>query len=338
MKNYLAVFLLAFTPSFNLFADTVQLKSGDTLTGKIKLIDGDKLLLETDFAGTITINTDKVKTFAMDAPVTVKQGLFAQSHQADKIVATNSNQIELINGSNATTLPMANNLTILPVKTAKLDLSDFIINGFLNAGAYYNKGNSKSEQYSLNGNMTMRYDLWRHTGDANIFRSRSDGDTSSYYYTLQYDVDRFFTPSFFWKSNIHYGHDWIEDIKTSKSINTGPGWQVWDNELSSLSLATLLGYQRLDYRNGDDASQLLGTLRWDYNHYFLGKTIDLFTNGTVGRSFNDNVDLDLSATAGLAYRLSSQISLNTSFTKANKKTTNGNSNNTNYNIGVGVNW
>ncbi|RKS84605.1 uncharacterized protein DUF481 [Orbus hercynius] len=325
--------------SFTALGDTIELKNGDNLSGKIKLVDGSKVLIETEYAGVITVANDKIKTFSIDEPVKIKDGVFTDAQYADAITTADDSKITLVKGENSKTISISDDLTIIKSSgPSSLVPADLIVNGALNAGAYYNKGSSKSEQYSLNGNVTAKYDLWRHGFRAAVFRSKDDQDTSNYYYTTQYDVDRFFTPSFFWQGNAQYKHDWIEDIKTKTSFGTGPGWQVWQDELSALSFTGLISYQKIDYRNGNDSVHPLGSVKWNYYQFFSGKSLKFFTTGEIGRSFNNDVDLDLSATAGLAYRLTDWLSINTSLTREKSTTKDGDSSNTNYNIGVGVNW
>lgn len=336
-KLLVTAILIIFTSCFA-WGDTIKLKNGDNLSGKIKLVDSNKVLIETEYAGIITINSDKVATFSINEPVKIKNGLFSASQYADTIVSAGESEIKLVKGNDSKIIPINNDLTIIKNTSSSLTPNDLIINGDLNAGAYYNKGSSKSEQYNLNGNITAKHDLWRHGLRAALFRSKDDEQTSNYYYTAQYEVDRFFTPSFFWQGNVQYKHDWIEDIKTKTSFGTGPGWQVWEDELSALSLTGLVSYQRIDYRDGNDSTHPLGSVKWNYYQFFAGKSLKFFTVGEIGRSFNNDVDLDLSATAGLAYWLTDWLSVNTSLTRSKSTTHDGDSSNTNYNIGVGVNW
>ena len=56
-------FCVAATP---VLADTIWLKNGDRLTGKIKFYDGGKLLLETDYGGAIALDWKKIATLESD--------------------------------------------------------------------------------------------------------------------------------------------------------------------------------------------------------------------------------------------------------------------------------
>ncbi|MDO8543226.1 MAG: DUF481 domain-containing protein [Opitutaceae bacterium] len=53
-------------------ADTVDIKNGARIVGKITKIDSGSIVVDTDFAGTVTIKQSEVVTFATDAPVALR--------------------------------------------------------------------------------------------------------------------------------------------------------------------------------------------------------------------------------------------------------------------------
>ena len=53
------------------FADEIQFKNGNAITGKIVNITDGKLLFKSDIAGDITIELSKIQTLSSDEPVTV---------------------------------------------------------------------------------------------------------------------------------------------------------------------------------------------------------------------------------------------------------------------------
>eukprot|EP01031_Cornospumella_fuschlensis_P019683 gene19683-24118_t len=60
----------ASTPSL---ADTVWMKNGDRLSGKIKVFDGGKLMLETEYGGSIPLDWKKIATLESDQELMIKQ-------------------------------------------------------------------------------------------------------------------------------------------------------------------------------------------------------------------------------------------------------------------------
>ncbi len=80
-----------------LLADTVWLKNGDKLTGTIKVFDGGKLLLETEYGGAIPIDWKKVKTLESDQPSLVKQDQYT-GEVAKSLKASDDGKVVLANG------------------------------------------------------------------------------------------------------------------------------------------------------------------------------------------------------------------------------------------------
>lgn len=56
----------------SIFADQIVLKNGDKLTGKIIKKDGDTVIIQTEFAGTVTIKWDAVEKVIANEPVNIK--------------------------------------------------------------------------------------------------------------------------------------------------------------------------------------------------------------------------------------------------------------------------
>ena len=50
--------------------------------------------------------------------------------------------------------------------------------------------------------------------------------------------------------------------------------------------------------------------RWDYNRYLIGKRVEFFTNGEVGKPLSDVADYAYDAEVGLRYKVTDWASLN----------------------------
>uniref|UniRef100_A0A1I8APN1 Omptin family outer membrane protease OmpT n=1 Tax=Steinernema glaseri TaxID=37863 RepID=A0A1I8APN1_9BILA len=59
------------------------------------------------------------------------------------------------------------------------------------------------------------------------------------------------------------------------------GYQFWDDELGAFSLGSLLNRTDYEYSDGGKDNFYSLGVKWDYNRYLIGKSVELFTNGEV---------------------------------------------------------
>ncbi|QIQ20603.1 DUF481 domain-containing protein [Zophobihabitans entericus] len=337
MKLNKIVYLLLLAAGYAA-ADTVWVKNGDILSGKIQIVDNSKLVIDTKYAGEITLDIKHIKTFSIDAPSFVKLDFFADKRPAEKILPSeNEGMVITSNGIENTPLQINDDLILFREKELPI-LKEVEFDGYIKGGFFYDKGTKTTEQYVLDVGLTGKYERWRHNFLGNYRQSIKDDNVSTHYYSVNYSLDKFINPYFFWQATAQYKHDWIEDIAAKRSIGTGPGYQLWDDELGAFSLALLINYQEMTYRNDESSTHPLGSVRWNYQRFLDGKSISFFTNGEIGRTFNDEVSLDFSATLGLTYKVTDWFSLHSTFTKDKDRTKEGNSSNTSYGLGFGVSW
>lgn len=68
----LLMFVMLFGATLNVFADQIILKNGDRISGKIVKKDGDKIVIETESAGTVTILWAAVDKISADQPINLE--------------------------------------------------------------------------------------------------------------------------------------------------------------------------------------------------------------------------------------------------------------------------
>ena len=79
-------------------------------------------------------------------------------------------------------------------------------------------------------------------------------------------------------------------------------------------------------------------MKWDYNRYLVGKTVELFTVGEVGRPLGNAADYSLDAEVGLRYKVTDWASLNLKAEKDMVSGSEGEIDETRYTVGFGVGW
>lgn len=57
---------------FSVFADTVWMKNGDRLTGTVRSLNEGKLVMDTSYGGTLSLNWTAVSTLSSEKPIDVR--------------------------------------------------------------------------------------------------------------------------------------------------------------------------------------------------------------------------------------------------------------------------
>ena len=157
-------------------------------------------------------------------------------------------------------------------------------------------------------------------------------------WSAEYALDRFLTEKWFWQGRMEYKRDRIEEVRRQRTLGTGPGYQFWDNELGAFSVAGLLNRSDYEYDNGERDNFYAVSMKWDYNRYLVGKSVELFSDGEVGKPLANVADYTLDAAVGLRYKLTDWASLNMKAEKDLVSGSEGELDETRYSLGFGVGW
>lgn len=219
--------LAVLSASAPLLADTVWLKNGDRLTGKIKVFDGGKLLIQTDYAGAIPVDWKQVKTLESDQELLVKQDAYT-GEKAKSLKAADDGKVVLANGEAPKTVELASIQQIIKPKPV---IEDLVWKGNVDMALDYRRAEKDTNDYDIDFKTIARHGQWRHTGQGEYNREFQDDVTTTDNWALEYDLDRFLTEHWFWQGRLTYKRDKVEDLSRQRTVGTGPGYQFWDDEL-----------------------------------------------------------------------------------------------------------
>jgi hypothetical protein len=329
------LFLAASIATTPLLADTVWLKNGDKITGTIKLFDGGKLLIETAYGGAIPLDWKQVKTLESDQQLMVKQDQYS-GEISKSLKASDDGKVTLTNGDAPKTVELASIQQILKPKPV---ITDLVWKGNVDVAMDFQKAENDTDDYNIAFKTSARHGQWRHNAEGDYNRESQDDVVSTDNWSAEYSIDRFLTEKFFWDGRISYKRDKIEDLSRQRVVGTGPGYQFWDDELGAFKMGALLNRTDYEFSNGEKENfySIAGT--WDYNRFLIGKKVEFFTNGELGRPLSDVADYALDAEVGLRYKVTDWASLNL---KAEKNIISGSSDGdldkTRYTAGFGVTW
>ena len=316
------------------FADTVWLKNGDRLTGKISVLDGGKLLIETEYGGSIPVKWKQVATLESDQQLLIRQDDMT-GDVAKSLQAADDGKVILSNGGAPRTVELASITQIIHPKPL---IQDLTWKGNVDVAVDYKRAETDTDDYDISFDTSARHGLWRHNATANYNREYRDGVTATDNWDAEYALDRFLDEHWFWQGRLEYKRDKVEDVRRQRTLGTGPGYQFWDNELGAFSLASLLNRSDYEFANGDKEDFYSLAMKWRHNRYLVGKTFELFSNGEIGKPLENVADYELDAEVGLRYKVTDWASLNM---KAEKDIVSGAESEldeTRYSIGFGIGW
>lgn len=327
--------LAVFTASTPLFADTVWLKNGDKLSGKITLFDGGKLLIQTEYAGAVPIDWKQVKTLESDQQLLVKQDAYT-GEKAKALHAAEDGKVTLANGDGPKTVELASIQQMLKPKPV---VEDLMWKGNIDVALDYQRAEKDTDDYDVDFKTSARHGRWRHTAEGEYNREFQDDVVTTDNWRGEYSLDRFLTDKWFWQGRFVYKRDKVEDLARQRTVGTGPGYQFWDDELGAFSLGSLLNRTDYEYADGGKDNFYSVAMKWDYNRYLVGKKVEFFTNGEVGKPLGNVADYALDAEVGLRYKVTDWASLNL---KAERDIIKGSDeadlSKTRYTAGFGVTW
>lgn len=333
MKSRVLLAIALAAAPLSVLGDTVWLKNGDRLSGEIRVFDGKKLVLQTNYGGAIAIDWKQVATLESDKELLVKEGHSAE--RARSLSAGEPGTVVLANGEAPRAVDLAKVETIMRPKPL---VEDLLFTGNLSIGLEFKEGERDSEDYDVDLRGKARHGRWRHTGEAEFTREFRDDLKVTDNWSAEYALDRFLTEQWFWQGRLDYKRDHIEEIREQRTIGTGPGYQFWDNELGAFSLASLVNRSDYKYDTGEREHFYSLAMKWDYNRYLWGKSVELFSNGEIGRSLSGVADYSLDAELGLRYKVTDWASLNMKAEKDLVSGAEGDLDETRYTIGFGIGW
>ncbi|WP_397453825.1 DUF481 domain-containing protein [Pseudomonas sp. NA-150] len=321
--------------SMPLLADTVWLKNGDRLTGKITVFDGGKLLLHTDYAGDINVDWKQVKTLESDQKLLVTQDKHNEIAKALK--PAEDGKVILANGEPPKTVDLS---SIQLIMSPKPLITDFVWKGNVDLALDFQRAQNNTDDYNIAFKTTARHGDWRHNAKGEYSRETTDNSTvNTNNWSAEYSADRFLTDKWFWEGRLTYKRDYVEDLARQRVVGTGPGYQFWDDQLGAFSLGSLINRTDYEFSNGSKQNFYSAALKWDYNRFLIGKKVEFFTNGELGKPLSGAADYSLDSEVGLRYKVTDWASLNL---KAEKNIISGASdgdlNKTRYTAGFGVAW
>jgi putative salt-induced outer membrane protein YdiY len=288
---------LAASPAF---ADTVKLKNGDTLTGKVVTVLDGTLTFKSDSLGEVKLALAQIETLATDDPITIE--LRGGTIVRGKAVAEKDGAFEIADGGTKQEITLAN--------VASVNKPPRHWTGNVLGAATWTTGNSESTAISLDANAVNRGDVDRITLDGWYRATRAKDQTTGVTSTSMRQLGADAKYDYFISGTKAYAYgngkadkDGIADIDLRLVAGAGGGYQFLESDATKLSAEAGMSWVYINYSGptstaSDPALRVAG----DFTHNF-SETVAFFDDAEVLKIFSGAHDYLAHNRAGLREKL-----------------------------------
>jgi putative salt-induced outer membrane protein YdiY len=268
-----------------------------------------KLILETDFAGTLTIDWGQVEAIRMDHAVTV---VLSDGSTRTAVIqpAEPSGQVMLSSDSagEPEALPFSEITAINPPQEAA-----FRLNGRINVGLNKASGNTDTETAHADAELIARAAKIRLTLGGAYNRASEDNQKTEDNLKGNLKHDYFLTEKLYWYLNGAIERDEFKDINRRTTIGPGIGYQVFEGERMNLSVEAGPSHVNTDYDNSEDEDSISGRWAVKFDRFFFEKLFQYYFANEGYVSASDTSDVFMFTKTGLRFPLHTGFFLSAGF-------------------------
>ncbi len=242
------------TVSTPLLADTVWLKNGDRLTGTIKVFDGGKLLLQTEYGGAIPLDWKQVKTLQSDQPLLVKQDEHT-GEVSKSLQALDDGKVVLANSDAPKTVELASIHQIIKPKPV---ITDLVWKGNIDAALDFQQAENDTNDYNIAFKTSARHGQWRHNAKGDYNRETTDDVVGTDNWSAEYSLDRFLTEKFLSPTSATRSKTCRVSVLSVQVLVTSCGMTSWEPSRSVRCLTAQISNSPMARRKTSIRSQVPG--------------------------------------------------------------------------------
>jgi putative salt-induced outer membrane protein YdiY len=279
-------------------ADEVILRNGDKITGTLVQLEEGTVVVNTEYAGKIAIQLEKVNYLKTDEPkaTTLIDGtaLEAEFFYRDTAAADGMPERE----RTAEGINIAEVKSIYPEPRPPIRLR-----GRVNAGITNEKGNTQTDEYRIDAELIARSDKQRFTVGGEFNKQQADDTTTVENWKAYGIYDYFLKPKWFVYGSSLFEHDEFADLDLRTTLGAGAGHQFFESDELNLSVSAGLAYIFENFIVAED-DEFPGA-QWlvQYDQYFFNKFVQLFHSNNGYVSLEDASDWLVNTRQGLRFPL-----------------------------------
>ncbi len=206
-----------------LLADTVETKNGARIVGKITKIDAGEIVVDTDFAGKVSVKQSHVSSFSTDAPIAVR---LASGTRFDGTVTSGANGAIQIAGSDGTISTTVDKVAASWSAGAVDPLVDRHWAYEASVDVTGKTGNSEQLGSAAEFRAVLKTQQDTLQFYSNYNRQVSDGVKSADQFKLGVDYSNNFNGRYSWYMRDEGGFDRVKDVELYNIAAAGVGFDI----------------------------------------------------------------------------------------------------------------
>jgi putative salt-induced outer membrane protein YdiY len=255
-------------------ADAIVLANGDRLTGKVVRKESDTLVLNTPYAGDLSIKWADIRRITTDTPIKV---YFEDGTKLTGTLRSEEDGSVIVTSDETPTsapVPLAKLRFINP--SAEISGEGVKLTGHINAGLSSSSGNTVARRYFLDTEAIARTRDNRFTVGARAAHAEDHGLETESNWIGYLKYDDFFTKRWYGYANGNFENDKFKDIQLRSTLGIGSGYQFIESEKTNLSLEGGLTYVSTDYNVATDDNYPAARWALKYDHLLFATKIQFF--------------------------------------------------------------
>jgi putative salt-induced outer membrane protein YdiY len=300
--------LIMTLPASGIQADVLSLEDGSRIVGSIEQITPTEVRLSNTFAGILDVPRDKIVGVETDAPLTLQ--LSDGGYVTGRLSPAESNgalTLE-VDGFGSRQLPFADIRAVFREDPQVVERKRLAVAlaAEANVGVTLSRGNSESDNLSLDGRLVTRTPRNRYTLSGQFTREESEGILVKENWRSLVKYDYFVSDRWFWFNSANFESDEFADLNLRTALAAGMGYQFFEGPIRSLSVEFGPSYINENFATAEDDS-FLGT-RWAVNFEQRvrdGLTFFHFNDGLLGLEASDQ--LTVRSRTGLRLSLTERV-------------------------------
>jgi putative salt-induced outer membrane protein YdiY len=297
-------------------ADTIRLRNGDVISGKLLKVAGGDVFIETVHSGDLTIVLEEVVAIETDRVMTVE---YQDGREVEGIIETSAEGVVTVREGAAPGVaePEAGEppaaLDLADVAEIREVLPYFRYIGHLDFGLSIAKGNSDNENINLAGLLSPSFGKNTIIIDGRWNRGEADGDINASNWRINAQYEREFWKNWFFLLFNSYEYDKLQELDLRISAGAGLGYWFFKPDPTLLKVSLAPAFVDENFQGSDDDRQF-AALRWtlDFDQDLWSPDVSIYHGHKLTVGLTED-QLVLLTAQGLKFGLFENLALKAEF-------------------------